>query len=74
MKKVFVLEPRAPDAETQKGRRKDAENAFCERSDSASRRRFCGFCAVEGRRGLADEENELGECALAFIRGSSVRR
>ena len=60
MKKVFVLEPRATKAEH--GRDANSKTASIPKPEH------------QGRRGAADEENELGECALAFIRGSSVRR
>jgi hypothetical protein len=60
MKKVFVLEPRA--------------NKDDRRAVANSDKTLIPDPESQGRRGKADEENELGECALAFIRGSSVRR
>ena len=60
MKKVFDLEPKA--------------NKNDRRSEADSNQASIPSSEHQGRRGKADEENELGECALAFIRGSSVRR
>ena len=53
----LVQELRDAAEQTQKGRRKDAEDAFCERSDSASEavlraKRFCGFVVVGDPRNL----------------------
>jgi len=60
MKKIFVLERRANKAEP--------------RPDANSKTASIPTPKHQGRRSAAGEESELGECALAFIRGSSVRR